>query len=337
MSVIAGYWSGYLSGLLTGVTVGWIISSLRRYSSKGVEDTSESGWTWVVPREEWEKYYPSPGAETRNERENTPLSDPINHIPGDIRDQDNLYPGENIIYYRLTDKSLAAILETVKPLVTGTFAPQATSTPVPGFRKQNPEDSEGLNAHQKHTNHPDSVKEELAERKVPDSILLPEDTIGADEMTGIFEEEDKVKGRTIEETLDVGRNMPVRPVAYLTSVGGGYATMGQIENIGKKHAEYKEAVLSRSEELEIIQAFRGIIGNGFYDVQGGVKAQGYSLHVLYVGDGPKRPAQFYSATTLGVRIKDDDFEAGIPSVHAIITDIIDVGGMDARDKGSHRI
>lgn len=275
MSVVTiGYWSGYLSGLLAGTAVGWILSIMRTSNSVEEETVDESSDEEILNTEESKT-------------------------------------GENIIYFRLTDKSLANILRLKE--ANFTFEEDET-TPVDTETPATNED----------------------QREVPEVFRPVEIEINNDELAGIFEEEDKIKSRTVEETLDIGRNMPARPVAFLTSVGGGYATMNQIETMGKKHTEYKEATLGRSEELEIIHAFRGIVGSRFYDVQGGVKAQGYSLHPLYVGDGPKRQAQYYSATTLGVRIKDEDFNSGIPSVNAVITEIVDVGGMDYKDRGLKR-
>jgi uncharacterized protein YktA (UPF0223 family) len=213
---------------------------------------------------------------------------------------------DNVIYLRLSDKSFSTIFAKLK------------NEPLSFFKDLS---QTGKN-----------VKEtpEKSETSVP---KFSSSEISDDEMTGIFVEEDLLAAKSRKEKLDIGRNLLSRPVAFPTSIGGGYATVDQMETIRKKHEEYKEAVLTRSEELEIIQEFRGILGRNFYDVQEGVKAQGYTIHPLYVGKGPKRPCLFYSATTLGVRIEDEEFDSGIPSVNAKIVDIIDVGGMDVKNRG----
>lgn len=340
--VTSGYWSGYLSGIITGISVGWFLSLLRRDNFKEVCDFSQSLGTEVSQN------YESLGTEVsqkyssddesvemevteavtveREERdENTKefpeLRDLHSSLPeGSTHESalDGAVTSElNIIYFLLTDASLAKILENthLADIRETSFSGRSTVVDT------------------------DDASCVVGDETLPStlhSVRSNETNIEDDEMTGIFEEEDRIKNRSREETLDVGRKMPTRPVAFLTSVGGGYATMNQIETMGKAHTEYKEATLSRSDEMEIIHAFRGIIGQSYYDAQGMVKSQGYTLHPLYVGDSDvKRPAQFYSATTLGVRIRDENFDSGIPSVHAVITEIVDVGGIDRGNRGNH--
>lgn len=287
MIVTVDYYIGYLTGGIAGFLLGWIFSGF----SNEEEDTSL----------EVEDDSPLPAEVVVNSP--LPTEEVVDKSSG----------SENVIYIRLTDQGLVALLNRIK------------------------EDSVEAKSSDTSANCTGLEKGEDSPVKKTTNTLPEFSEIGADEMTGIFDEEDRLKGKTVDEKLDIGRKMPVRPVAFPTSIGGGYATMGQIEDMRKKHEEYKEAVLSRSEELEIISAFRGIVGKNFYDAQSSVKEQGYTLHVLYVGaTGTKRSAQYYSATTLGVRIEDDSFESGIPSVNAKIVEIVDVGGIDPKNKGAPR-
>ena len=215
--------------------------------------------------------------------------------------------GQNIIYFRFTDRAFSEVLARLREDRSSSeteTAPEAAT--VPECRSASPE---------------------------PNDNVTPIGETMDSEMADIFEEEDRLKSKTRDEILDIGRKAPTRPVSYLTSTTGGYATMGQLEDIGKKYAEYKDSMITRSEELEIIHAFRGIVGQRYYDAQALVKAQGYILHPLYVGNGPKRPAQFYSPSTLGVRIRDDE-DNGVPGIDAVITEIVDIGGVDAKNKGA---
>lgn len=325
--VTAGYWSGYLSGLLVGIGSGWVLSIMQRDNFKEVRDDlkidekEESGddeslemnvTEAVTVENDYSECTNKVCREcvtnfvTQNELQDAPE---IQSTSSDL----------NVIYFRLTDASLAKILQNTNltNISESSFSGKVVDS----------DDDAGI---------VDEKEETTSFLPSPGSSPRSDETnIAVDEMTGIFEEEDRIKSRSREETLDVGRKMPTRPVAFLTSIGGGYATMNQIETMGKAHTEYKEATLSRSDEMEIIHAFRGIIGQSYYDAQGMVKSQGYTLHPLYVGcSNIKRPSQFYSATTLGVRIKDENFDSGIPSVHAVITEIVDVGGIDRGDRGN---
>lgn len=66
-----------------------------------------------------------------------------------------------------------------------------------------------------------------------------------------------------------------------------------------------------------------------------VEKEGYSIHVLYVGISSKMPLAEYSPKTIGVRIKDPqyDYKNKKESKYSIVTEIIDIGGVDNDDVG----
>lgn len=294
MSMTVGYYSGYFAGMCTGVLVGWIASVL--FGSRD-DDENLYGDKMSSP--------PSPQTE-------------------DVSSDGNSDHASNVIYFRFTDKAFAELL-------TRMGSPNTTGL---NFNDGIPTSTDNT---QTPTATPNTTSA-TAESATPK--VFQSETIGEDETEDIFYEADtaaRVEAKTLDEILDVGRNMPTRPVSYLTSTTGGYATMGQLEDIGKKHSEYKNATLKRSDELEIMHAFRGIVGQKYYEAQEMVKGQGYTLHPLYFGKGRKCPAQLYSATTLGVRVEDkgveEEWPTGVPSIDAVVTEIIDVGGIDAKNRG----
>ena len=141
--------------------------------------------------------------------------------------------------------------------------------------------------------------------------------------------------RTVEEIRDIGRQTGSEPVRFPVAKGGGYVTNSEIEEVSKKSKNFDR--LSRGDELDIMHTFKGIIGMGFFRAQGAVEEQGYSLHPIYINDGPKNPTSTYSATTLGVKVKDSlydfcDTDKGL-SCEAVITEIVDVGGQDPHGRG----
>lgn len=158
--------------------------------------------------------------------------------------------------------------------------------------------------------------------------------IDEDEMTGIFEEHHNAQKKSIPDILETGKELERQKVSFPSS-GCGYVTMSQLEEIKKKHTETKNKTLTRSEELDIIHAFRGIIGLDWVTASLEVGSQGYKLHPIYFGNGNKNPANNYSATTLGVRVEasPNDNYFGIPDPKSKILEIIDVGGIDAKNRG----
>ena len=176
---------------------------------------------------------------------------------------------------------------------------------------------------------PESPLPETAQKRArPDPIV-------EDELTQIFESESTRQTRSVAETLDVGRKfVPPAPV-FPTSTKGGYMTMGELSTSFAS----KPSTISRADELELINLFRGIVGMPLTQAQTEVSKQGYSIWVLYCGMGEKMPAPAYSSTVIGVRIKDEKFnpETRTWSPYAVVSEIIDVGGVDAKDRGKIRL
>ena len=151
----------------------------------------------------------------------------------------------------------------------------------------------------------------------------------SDEMQELFDEE--LAARSKEKTLEAGKKVGSEPVRFPVKPGGGYVTNQEVEDSSSK--KFKK--LSRADELDIIRFFKSIIGMCYWNALGIVEEQGYTLHPVYINDFPKNPAQVYSGTTLGVYVKDSEYdgELGELSLGATIIDIVDVGGKDEYNRG----
>jgi hypothetical protein len=90
--------------------------------------------------------------------------------------------------------------------------------------------------------------------------------------------------------------------------------------------------LPAAEERKILKQFNNLLYISYTDACQKVALENYSLHILYVGMGKKMPLPEYSSTTIGVRITDPNWN-GVPSSEAVVKEIIDVGGVDSRDRG----
>jgi len=159
------------------------------------------------------------------------------------------------------------------------------------------------------------------------------------EIESMFDEESKIRDRSLEETLDVGKQIGEEPVRYFAKRGGGYATNEEIKESKDDSDLFKEKNLSRADELDIIHTFGNIKGMGYHQACGFVEERGYTLHPLYVNNGDKRKALTYKGTCLGIKIKDPDFDyfKYELSKKAIIVDIVDVGGQDKDNRGMIKI
>jgi len=112
----------------------------------------------------------------------------------------------------------------------------------------------------------------------------------------------------------------------------GYATFDELENAVKR------CKTNDSEEQNIITSFRDLIGKNYYDARNIAIERDFSLYPIYVGMKKMKEPEYF-ADQLGVRIKDEElsyYSDGTPrpSMNAIITEIIDVGGNDRNGKGS---
>nr|QBK86079.1 MAG: hypothetical protein LCMAC101_06740 [Marseillevirus LCMAC101] len=168
------------------------------------------------------------------------------------------------------------------------------------------------------------------------------------ELRGMFQ--DCSKG---DSSLDIEGAEDVNDL--FTKPGGGYASMGDLNKMKKEkevpsvrpkkesRVTFEEApaqrpVLSRGDELDIINTFGFLKGQEYYTAVQMAQEQGYSLHPVYVNDLPKTPASEYSKSVLGVKIKDPKFgppphSLGLFSEEAVIVTVTDVGGQDVRDRG----
>ena len=149
------------------------------------------------------------------------------------------------------------------------------------------------------------------------------------EMDDLFE--DAVAERD-KDSATTKRDVPVSN----TQTDGKYRTIEQMTDRNDANIPGR---LTRVEEIDIIHEFRFIVGQGYYDALAQVRDRGYMLHPLYVSMGKKMPSSAYSPKILGVRIKDPNFDEATsqPSLTAVISEIVDVGGVDISDRGVIRI
>ncbi len=145
------------------------------------------------------------------------------------------------------------------------------------------------------------------------------------ELSEMFKNEEERRNRTVQEVLDIGRNVGKEPIQFYTKKGGGYATMLDIEETKEKSKEFQVKRLSRADELEIIQTFRNIEGMNYWNAKEIVEKEGYSLHPVYI-NGRKNKCPTYNASILGVKVKNPDGTGKLPSKCAEIIEIINVGG-----------
>jgi hypothetical protein len=164
------------------------------------------------------------------------------------------------------------------------------------------------------------------------------------ELDNIFKEEIKDRVDPVIDTSIVSKPIVDKPStpdvnyppSFHVSKSGGYMTLGDMENIGTQYG------MKKNEEREIMNKFSPIVGMTFDAALQHVGVQGYGLRVLYVGMGPKidkYPEHSRSDKILGVRISDPNFDytTRTTSPGAVITEIIDVGGIDRYDRGTIRI
>lgn len=159
-----------------------------------------------------------------------------------------------------------------------------------------------------------------------------------DEVDEMFKSEWSRQTTSTEEMLQKGRDAGDNKGGnFLTKKGGGgYLTAEQLVEQRKEHEQNKARRLSHGDELELIQRWRHLEGMNLKDALIAADKEGYSLHILYVDNGPKQPrVEGYSGTTLGIRIHDPDFGASIKGLQgrARVEEIIDVGGLDEDNRG----
>lgn len=135
------------------------------------------------------------------------------------------------------------------------------------------------------------------------------------------------KQKTIPEP---GTAAPV----FHTSKAGGYATFADLDIAVKT---YKAAEVSA--ERLVLSEFRDLVGMNYSLACNVAGDRGYFLYPIYHGLKRTTDSATYSKDVLGVRIKDDDFQywpdgQPRPSVNAVVTEVIDVGGNDRNNRGA---
>lgn len=87
---------------------------------------------------------------------------------------------------------------------------------------------------------------------------------------------------------------------------------------------------------KIVESFSSLVGMKYTEALEYATESGYKLHVLYVGHGVRQPREGeLDDKVLGIRIYDPsyDFYHRCPSDRALVEEVIDVGGVDATNKG----
>lgn len=116
-----------------------------------------------------------------------------------------------------------------------------------------------------------------------------------------------------------GKNTTYRPAG-----GGGYALL---KNSLKEKSSNRASIPYFSFSLQ---------GKTYEEANEIAKENGYTLHVLYNGLSQKMPLPSFSENVIGVRIKDPNFK-NKPSNLAVVTEIIDLGGIDSEDLGAIKL
>lgn len=96
--------------------------------------------------------------------------------------------------------------------------------------------------------------------------------------------------------------------------------------------------VSRTEELNLIDAASSVLIGQPFTKQNIFNANGkhYNLYPLYINNNVKRPLKEYTNNVIGVRVNDSDYDEATEtfSKNAIITEVIDIGGLDSRNRGT---
>ena len=213
----------------------------------------------------------------------------------------------NVIYLRLTDASVAAWINT--------FIQPPNSSP-------RADDDE-----------PQTVPATDSDREP-----TPPAPVSTSELENMF-------GEVVNETRSRAHQQAAAlciSAAPATPARAGYATLGELEEKGKESTKHVPGMLKRSEELEVINGFRGILNKKVKDMPEELTKAGYSLRVMYVGTEDVRKKEWvYDAKCLGIRVRKPDMLIGSlekTSVEELyIAEIVDVGGVDVRNRGMVRL
>jgi len=112
----------------------------------------------------------------------------------------------------------------------------------------------------------------------------------------------------------------------------GYSSSKQCEseNGSKLNLKRKSSYISRKEELTIMDQHRDIIGELYNEVVKNNTTE-YTYHPLYINN-TKNALDAFSDKAIGVEIIDPGYTDKTLSKGAVITDIIDVGGLDVYNR-----
>jgi hypothetical protein len=204
---------------------------------------------------------------------------------------------KNIVYLRLTDDSVKVLLNSL-----------VQETPVTTIYEEDDMASSAGSVHPVET--------------APEPQAEP---AKASEMEQLF-------GQVVQETAQ-RKAAAGAPGAPEPAPRTGYATLGQLEKKGK--VKNVEGTLKRSEELEIINNFRGLVNKKFKDAVEEARKQGFSLRILYVSTKDVRDGSgTYDKQCLGVRVRKPDFPVlGESRDEYFVTEIVEVGGVDVHNRG----
>lgn len=140
-----------------------------------------------------------------------------------------------------------------------------------------------------------------------------------DDLDFLFSELENKKLNTSKEYIHPTEDKEIRSGTYSSLETYG----GRVSNISK-------------DQKSLISKYSIMLCNTSYLEACSIAAQdGYNIHVLYVGISTKMPLDSRSDNTIGVRIKDPqfDYKNFTPSKYSIVTEVIDIGGVDANNFG----
>jgi hypothetical protein len=101
-------------------------------------------------------------------------------------------------------------------------------------------------------------------------------------------------------------------------------------------ASAPKGMISRHEERKILFNYENLVNKLYYDAVRDVNRDNYNLRPLYIGTRSLINEYYiFDKNIIGVRISDDKFDivSKRPSLDAIITEIIDIGGIDIYGRG----
>lgn len=177
----------------------------------------------------------------------------------------------------------------------------------------------------------ENIDDEEFEENAPEEHTQPVVSAADQELFEMFQEEvanhpDQITLRQEIEKPPVELPPPSFGTKYISS-----------EALKRRNDEFREKsqslVLSRSEELDIIDRFRTFESVNYKLVKETLEMTGYAIHPIYVNDGPKMVRSNYSNKVIGVRVKDPKYTGTEFSDKAVVSDIIDVGGQDNYNRG----